>query len=187
MRMEKLKQAAGYFWAAAAFLAAFAAMASHESLGEKIAATGLTISPVFSGGEIARTLDRRGYSVFIHRPVFDALLREKREGFVQVDWGPAEALPARFRESLDLDGDGKEESVFELDTAVPEAILRTSDCRVGPAEKPLVVEKARPVRLYQEPEHPAGPADMKKISVRVALRKNCGPAKGHAGASRGII
>ncbi|OGS05450.1 MAG: hypothetical protein A3I76_07205 [Elusimicrobia bacterium RIFCSPLOWO2_02_FULL_61_11] len=185
--MKNLKQAAGYFWAAAAFLAALAAMSSHEDLGRGIAATGLTISPVFSGGEIARTLDRKGYAVFLHRPVFDALLREKREGFVQVDWGPYEALPARLTESLDLDGDGREETVIELEKAVPSVLLRTADCRVGPAEKPLIVEKARAVRLYQEPAPPEGPADMKKIAVRVALRKNCVPAKGRAGASHGII
>ena len=180
--IKKIKQAAGYFWAAAAFLAALAAMSSHEDLGQKIAATGLAISPVFSGGEIARTLDRKGYRVFLHRPVFDALLREKREGFVQIDWGPYEALPARLRESLDLDGDGKEETVIELDKAAPSVLLRTADCRVGPAEKPLIVEKARAVRLYQEPAPPGGPADMKKIAVRVALRKNCAPANGRAGA-----
>lgn len=170
---EKIKQAAGYAWAAAAFAAALAALSSHEGIGRGIASTGLRISPVFSGGELARTINRKGYSVFVHRPVFDALLREKKEGFVQVDWGPAEALPARLSETLDLDGDGKAESILELETAGPAVLLRTEDCRVGPAEKPLLVEKARAVRLYQEPEPPAGPADMKKITVRVALRKSC--------------
>ncbi|MDD5209723.1 MAG: hypothetical protein PHV36_10080 [Elusimicrobiales bacterium] len=174
---EKIKQAAGYAWAAAAFAAALAALSSHEGIGRGIAATGLRISPVFSGGELARTINRKGYSVFIHRPVFDALLREKKEGFVQVDWGPAEALPARLSETLDLDGDGRAESILELETAGPEVKLRTEDCRVGPAEKPLLVEKARTVRLYQEPEPPSGPADMKKITVRITLRKSCAAVK----------
>lgn len=177
---EKLGQAAGYAWAAAAFAAALAALASYERLGRGLAATGLKISPVFSGGEIVRTLDRKGYSVFLHRPVFDSLLHEKKDGFVQVDWGPADALPARITERLDLYGDGRTDSVLELDTAVPTVLLRTGDCRVGPAEKPLVVERARTVRLYREPEPAPGPADFKKITVRVALSKSCAPGKASA-------
>lgn len=176
--MNKLRQAAGYAWAAAAFIAALAAITSYESLGTRIAATGLRISPVFSGGEIARTLERKGYRVLVRRPVFDSLLREKKDGFVQVDFGPFEALPAVVKESLDLDGDGREESTLELDTAAPKVSLLTSDCRVGPAEAPLVVEKPRVIRLYREPEPAADPAAMKKIAVRVYLRKNCAPAKG---------
>lgn len=175
---EKLRQAAGYAWAAAAFAAALAALTSYEDLGRALAATGLRISPVFSGGEIARTIDRKSYSIFIHRPVFDSLLREKKDGFVQIDWGPYEALREKLTEKLDLDGDGREESVLELDTAAPGVSLLSSDCRVGPAEAPLIVDKPRVIRLYRQPEPAPGPGAMKKITVRVRLRKNCAPAKG---------
>lgn len=174
----KLKQAAGYVWAAVVFAAAMAALPHYESLGRRIAAAGFRISPVFSGGEVARTIERGGYRVFIHRPVFDSLLREKKDGFVQIDWGPYEALRGRLTEKLDLYGDGREESVLELDTAATEISLRTSDCRVGPAEAPLVVDKPRVIRLYREPEPAPGPGAMKKITVRVRLRKNCAPARG---------
>lgn len=174
---EKIKQAAGYAWAAAVFAAALAALSTYEGIGRGIASTGLRISPVFSGGEIARTLERKNYRVFIHRPVFDSLLWEKKSGFVQIDWGPAEALPAKISEKLDLYGDGRAESFLELDTAGPEVLLRTDDCRVGPAEKPLVVEKSRITRLYRKPEAAAGPADVKKIAVRIALHKSCAPGK----------
>lgn len=173
--MGKLKQAAGYAWAAGAFAAAMAALPHYESLGRRIAAAGFKISPVFSGGEIARTIDRGGYRVFIHRPVFDALLGENKDGFIQIDWGPAEALPEKIKENVALDGEAPIKFMLELDTIVPEVLLFTEDCRVGPVEAPLLVDKPRIIRLYQEPE--PEPAAIKKITVRVSLRKDCAPEK----------
>jgi len=169
--MDKFKQAAGYLWAAAAFIAAMALMSSYEGLGRRLAGTGLKISPVFSGGEIVRTLDRGAYRVFIHRPVFDSLAGERSSGFVQVDWGPLEALPARMEENVDFDGDGRPDFAVALATAPLAASLKTSDPRVSAVGSVTVLARPRTVRLYEKPEPAGASGSMEKIAVRVLLRK----------------
>src|SRR5512136_1900572 len=61
-----------------------------------ISATGLKTSANWTGGEVAQTIDHGTYQTEVHRPVFDALIGERRQGFVQVAWRPPEALPARI-------------------------------------------------------------------------------------------
>jgi hypothetical protein len=59
----------------------------------------------------------------IHRPVFDALIGERKEGSVQVDWTPREALPAQVDEEIDFDGDGQTDFRIVLDTQTLAATL----------------------------------------------------------------
>ncbi len=66
-------------------------------------------------------IDHGTYNTFVHRPVFDGLVGERSEGFVQVDWKPAEGLPAVITESLAL-ADGERISI-KLDTATGSATL----------------------------------------------------------------
>ncbi len=49
--------------------------------------------------------------------VFDALLWERSEGFIQVGWAPSNALPARIDEEIDVDGEGRADLRVEVDTA----------------------------------------------------------------------
>ncbi len=79
--------------------------------------TGVKISPRFSGGEVVLVKDHGTYTTSVHRPVFDGLLGERREGFVQVDWEPVTALPGTIREEIDVFGDGTSELQLILNTA----------------------------------------------------------------------
>jgi hypothetical protein len=89
-----------------------------EILGEPfITATGLTVSPMYTGGEVARIVDHGAYRTQVHRMVFDdVLIGERRTGFVQVDWSPLEGLPAHIDEAIDADGDGQADFHVEVDT-----------------------------------------------------------------------
>jgi hypothetical protein len=69
--------------------------------------TGVEISPLITGGEVSRTTAHSAYNTRIHRPVFDALIGERREGFVQIVWGPAAALPETIVEDIDYNNDGQ--------------------------------------------------------------------------------
>ena len=60
-------------------------------------ATGITVSPRFSGGEVIRSVDHGTYKTVIHRPVFDGLIGERRDGFIQIEWHPVTALPPSDR------------------------------------------------------------------------------------------
>jgi hypothetical protein len=71
-----------------------------------VAHVGLHIDPAYSGGTVARTIDRGGYRIVVYQPVQPRLL-ERIEPFVQIVFEPADALPARVTDEIDLDGDGR--------------------------------------------------------------------------------
>jgi hypothetical protein len=123
--MQKLKAIVGYAWAALLILVALAMLfGMGDWMKLLVSGTGLTISPWFTGDEVARTVEHDGYETYIHRPVFQALIGERSEGFVQVDWGPLNALPAQVDEEVDFDGDGQADFRVVLDTQSGEATLR---------------------------------------------------------------
>ena len=93
-------------------------------LGEQlISATGLTTSANWTGGEVVQTIEHGAYRTEIHRPVFDALIGEHKEGFIQVAWRPPEDLPVRIDEEIDFDADGQADFRIELEPATRQATL----------------------------------------------------------------
>ena len=123
--MNRLTTVLGYTGAALSILVMVAAVASPVVVLAQpfLSATGLKLSANWSGGEVARTIDHGTYRTEIHRPVFDALIGERGEGFVQVAWRPPEALPALITEDIDADADGRADFRVELDTAARQATL----------------------------------------------------------------
>jgi hypothetical protein len=71
-----------------------------------VAHAGLHIDATYSGGTIARTIQRDGYRIVVYQPVQPRLL-ERVEPFVQIVFEPADSLPARMSDEIDLDGDGR--------------------------------------------------------------------------------
>jgi hypothetical protein len=122
--MAKLKAILGYTVAALMIPLALATlMGLNDWMRLLVSTTGLTVSPWFTGGEVIQTVDHGDYQTRIHRPVFDALIGERSEGFVQVDWTPPTAVPARIDEQVDFDGDGQVDFHIELDTQTRQANL----------------------------------------------------------------
>jgi hypothetical protein len=122
--MSKLKAFLGYTFAALSPLIVLASFIGLDFLAEPfIAATGLTVSANFTGGEVVQAVDHGAYRAAIHRPVFDALIGERKEGFVQIDWTPVEALPALVEDEIDVDGDGQADMRLQVDAANEETTL----------------------------------------------------------------
>ena len=71
-----------------------------------IAHAGLHVDATFSGGTVARTIERNGYQIDVYQPVWPRAL-QRVEPFVQIVFIPADALPAQVSEEIDLDGDGQ--------------------------------------------------------------------------------
>lgn len=67
---------------------------------------GLRVDEMYSGGPKVRSIQASGYTIDVHRPVSPHLLQTE-SSFVQLDWRPADALPARVDDLVDVDGDGK--------------------------------------------------------------------------------
>ena len=122
--MAKLKSFLGYTVAALSILIMIAGIGAWRFMGGPfISVTGLKHSANWSGGEVAQTLEHGTYRTEVHRPVFDALLGERKAGFVQVAWRPADGLPARIDEEIDADADGQADFRIELETATEQASL----------------------------------------------------------------
>ena len=79
--------------------------------------TGIHVSARFSGGEVRQVIDHGAYQTLLHRLVFDGLLSDRTEGFVQIDWVPGknQSLPTRLEEDFDIDGDGSNEIRIRVD------------------------------------------------------------------------
>lgn len=105
--MRKLKSVAGWSWAVLCIILVLWGFMGWEKIARALVrATGLSVSPVYSGGEIVLAEDRAGYKTFIHRPVFDGLLKKRRTGFIQVDFVQTTSFPLEIRQSVSYDEDG---------------------------------------------------------------------------------
>jgi hypothetical protein len=126
--MKKLKSLLGYICAAAAIIIALATFLGQSYFSRTLAsATGVTVNPWYSGGEVIKTIDHGNYQTTMHRPVFDYLIGQTKEGFIQINWVPATSLPQVISEGFDYNGDGKEDFIVTLNTTTGEATLTKSN------------------------------------------------------------
>jgi hypothetical protein len=122
--MQKFKSIMGYTWAVLACIIAIGTFLGNKSFSQGLAsATGIRVSPWYSGGEIIKTTEHGAYRTSLHRPVFDGLIGQRSEGFVQIDWDPAAGLPPEIKESIDYDGDGKEDLIITLNSTTGQTQL----------------------------------------------------------------
>lgn len=129
--MKKLKSFLGYLWAVSAIIIVLATFLGYNYFSRTLAsATGVTVNPRYSGGEIIKTVDHGNYKTAIHRPVFDALIGQTKEGFIQINWEPAAGLPQVISEGFDYNNDGKEDFVVTLNTATGETTLAKNNSAV---------------------------------------------------------
>ena len=122
--MSKLKAFFGYALAA---LGLPITLATFMGLGfwanSLVSATGLRVSPWYTGDSVAHTVAHGGYETRIHKPVFMALIGERSEGFVQVDWTPPGRVPAPMAEDVDYNADGHADFRVELNTKTRQVTL----------------------------------------------------------------
>lgn len=122
--MKRLRRIAGYAWAAACIVAVLTTFFGNDYFTAKLAtATGITVSARFTGGEIIRTAEHGAYRTLVHRPVYDGLIGERSEGFIQIEWRPVTGFPPVIDEDVDFTGDGQADFAFRLDTAAGSGTL----------------------------------------------------------------
>jgi hypothetical protein len=140
----------GYSWAVLALVIVLAAFIGNLTWAKQLVkVTGVTISPWCTGGEEIATLDRANYQTVLHRPVFDGLIGERREGFVQVNLKAyvGEELPEMITEEIDYDRDGANDFTIVLNTKTDQATLQAASERVVKVEGVYRMEKERAVRV----------------------------------------
>ncbi|MGA2268814.1 MAG: hypothetical protein ABSH44_10125 [Bryobacteraceae bacterium] len=81
-----------------------------------IGAARLHIDPTYSGGEVWCVIEREGYRMVVNHPVSRRLPWQRIGPFVQITWTPADRLPARVSEQIDIDGDGTPDVLVTFDS-----------------------------------------------------------------------
>ena len=147
--MNRLKSILGHTWAILALPIMLATFMGLDYWAKSLAKiTDVKISPWFSGGEIIRTLVHENYKTILHRPVFDGLFGERKEGFVQVNWVPlGENLPPVINEEIDIDGDGTNDFHIQFNTLTNRAYLTDHSDRIIGIEEVYSLGKDRAVRV----------------------------------------
>jgi hypothetical protein len=148
--MFRIRSYLAYGWALLAVPLVLVTFMGMPSLaGKLVAVTGLHVHPMYTGGEVAQTLDHPQYKTIVHRPVFDGLIGQRQTGFVQIRWEPAADanLPDSIDEQIDFDQDGKADLRIQLDTATDKARLEALDKRVVSVQEVIRVGKGRIVRI----------------------------------------
>ncbi len=116
--MRKLRSALGNTGAtlalAAAILTPFLLLGWFQ---RAIGSSGLRIHPAYSGGEVARVIERSGYRIEVGRPVRRSSPLQRIGPFVQLAWRPAARLPAHVSDEVDVDGDGAPDVLVSFDPA----------------------------------------------------------------------
>lgn len=147
--MNRLKSILGYIWAIMAIPIVLVTFINNGFLAKGLAeTTGIEVSPWFTGGDITGTQIHEEYRTEIHQPVFDWLLGERDEGFVQVDWVPREEkLPPVIREAIDYNNDGSIDFSIVLNTHTNEASFKPNSDKIISVQSVLNVDNKKVVRI----------------------------------------
>jgi hypothetical protein len=115
--MSRLKSILGYTIAVLAFFVVPATFLGQKYFSSKlVSATGIKVSPRFTGGEVIKTIDHKTYTTLIHRPVFDGLMGERKDGFIQIIWEGQNGWPQVIEEKIDYNGDNVEDFSIGIET-----------------------------------------------------------------------
>lgn len=130
MIMKKIKLIAGIAWAVAGLIFIIWVFPGFQKVNEKVASLPfMKINPNFSGGEVERRLVSPVCTLDIRRPVFDGLVRQRRNGFVQIDWRGN--LPGEIEDSIDYNFDSIPDFYIKIDTKQSETLLKALNPAVG--------------------------------------------------------
>ena len=104
--MNKLLSILGYIWAGICLLFVLIMFPGLDSFSKQIARlTFMKINPIYSGGEVVRQIELENYTIELHEPVFEALIGESSEGFVQLRWIWKSEIPELIKDTIDYNDD----------------------------------------------------------------------------------
>jgi hypothetical protein len=127
MIMKKLKKIAGLIWAFLALVLIIVFFPGLSGFSKSLARLPfMKINPNFTGGEVSFSKISPVCTLVVHKPVFDGLIKEGKEGFVQVDWRGR--LPGYLSDTIDYDRDSKPDFIVNIDT-------HSKDTKFTPVDK----------------------------------------------------
>lgn len=113
--MKKIKIIAGITWAFACLIVIIILFPALNPLANSVSKLPfMKINPNYTGGEVVREISKENYTINIRKPVFDGLIGERKNGFVQVDWRGK--LPRTITDTIDFDNDNNKDFAVQIDT-----------------------------------------------------------------------
>jgi len=120
--MKKLKIAAGIFWAFACLILIIILFPGLSSLSRTVAELPfMKINPRYAGGDVAFQSINQGCTLVVRNPVFSGLLKERKSGFVQIDWRGN--IPENITDTIDFDMNDNPDFVIGINTKASESRL----------------------------------------------------------------
>jgi hypothetical protein len=127
--MKKIKIIAGISWA---FLGLFLIIILFPGLNSYSVSVSklpfMKLNPRYSGGEIIKQIVADKCTLDIRKPVFNGFLKERKTGFVQLDWRGN--LPQLINDSIDYDQDGIKDFCIFVDRNNKKTVLKPFDSKV---------------------------------------------------------
>jgi hypothetical protein len=81
----------------------------------------MKINPRYTGGEIANQVISENCTLDIRKPVFNGFFKERKSGFVQMDWHGT--VPDMIKDSIDYDQDGNKDFYILIDRKKSKTVL----------------------------------------------------------------
>ncbi len=131
--MKTLRTIPAYLWAVICVLLIPAAFIGNDSFAKQLAKLPfMKINPIYTGGEVARITSDSTLKITINKPVFEALIGESSEGFVQIKFECDSLLPEIIRQNIDFNNDGVQDFKLAVNT-------KTSDTQFEALNKKDVI------------------------------------------------
>lgn len=103
--MKKIKIIAGITWAFAGLILILILFPGIGVFSKSVSRLPfMKLNPNLTGGVVARQMISEGCTLDIRKPVFDGLIGERKNGFVQLDWRGN--IPESINDTIDYDNDG---------------------------------------------------------------------------------
>jgi hypothetical protein len=133
--MKKLKIMAGIIWAFAGLILILILFPGLTGFSESLAQMSfMKINPNYSGGEVSFSEIQPACTLVVRKPVFDGLLKERKHGFVQVDWRGQ--IPENINDTIDYDKDNNPDFIITVtslssDTKIQSLSKQVKDINVS--------------------------------------------------------
>jgi len=127
--MKKLKIITGITWAFAGLVLMFILFPGMNNMSRSASKLPfMKINPNYTGGVVAKEIVEASCTLDIRRPVFDGLIKERKTGFVQIDWRGA--VPDNIVDTIDYDLDEIPDFVITIDRIKPVTSINAVNSKV---------------------------------------------------------
>ncbi len=121
--MKKIKIIIGISWAFLGLVLIIILFPGLNSYSDSVSKLPfMKLNPIYSGGEVAQQIVADRCTLDIRRPVFNGFIKERNNGFVQMDWRGN--IPQLINDSIDYDQDGIKDFCILVDRNNNKTVLK---------------------------------------------------------------